>query len=269
MSGNSWLGRIAGRAGHAPKSAPLAPVVRAAPGLAALFETLDPGRTHAVLDFGAAAESSLATYSLLARQVRFADLSATPSAATEWPAALEQAQSASGDPFDALLVWDTLGRVSAEDRALLISRLAELSAPGARLHMVLEAPEHSGPRPVRFSLVDRGHMRHELTWDDASSVARLLPLHVERMLAPFQVERAFTLKDGLREYVAVRRAPTKAEMLARAAAGNREQLPGTQLHAGIPTGYRITRTASPLGTRAGTAFANGANQIPNSPETIQ
>jgi hypothetical protein len=87
----------------------------------------------------------------------------------------------------------------------MVARLAKIAAPGARLHMVVEAPERTGPRPVRFSLFDPGRMRHELTWDDGVAGPRLFPSAVEKMLAPFLVERAFTLKDGLREYLAVLR----------------------------------------------------------------
>ena len=117
MAAHGWLARIRGSGRGGQEYEPPAPVVRSAPGLVALFESLDQNRVHRVLDLGAAAEASLATYSLLARQVRFADLSAAPSAATEWPAALEQAQFASPDPFDVILVWDTLGRLGPEERA--------------------------------------------------------------------------------------------------------------------------------------------------------
>jgi hypothetical protein len=47
-------------------------------------------------------------------------------------------------------------------------------------------------------------MRCEATGPARSTPPRLLPAQVERVLAPFKVVRAFTLKGGLREYVAVR-----------------------------------------------------------------
>jgi hypothetical protein len=180
-------------------------VVRAAPGLAALFESLESGRSHPVLDLGAAAEASLSVYSRLARQVRFADLSSVGSEPPPWMAALEEAANAAVEPYDILLIWDTLGRLPPDERPLMVARLAKIAAPGARLHMVVEAPERTGPRPVRFSLFDPGRMRHELRWDEGVAGPKLFPAQVEKMLAPFQVDRAFTLKDGLREYLAVLR----------------------------------------------------------------
>jgi hypothetical protein len=161
-----------------------------------------------VLDLGAACEASLTVYGLIARQVRFADLSETTSA-QHWDFPLQEAKRASVDPYDVILLWDSLGRLPNEERGRMVARLAELAAPTARLHMVLEAPERTGPRPRRFSVADAGHMRHEVSWDDAADAPRLLPADVEKMLAPFHVVRAFTLKDGLREYLLMRRPPSE------------------------------------------------------------
>jgi hypothetical protein len=267
VSAAGWLNRIRGFAlGSASEQPPLAPapVIRAGPGLTALFESLDDDRSHAVLDLGAAGDKSLATYSRLARQVRFADLSSRPAAELDWAAALDQAASTAVEPFDVLLLWDTLGRLSAEERPRMVARLAQLAAPDARLHMVLEAPERTGPRPLRFSLADAGHMRHEVTWDDPAPPSRLLPANVERMLAPFQVVHAFTLKGGLREYLAVRRPPASLVMAATV----REQRPAARRNPGNPPGPNGVKSASSHASASGTAFAKGPNKTPTPREKI-
>ena len=267
-----WLDRIRalGRGGtpvrETEPSAPQA-IVRTAPGLAALFQALDDGRSHAVLDLGAASERSLTVYARIARQVRYVDLGATASGYQHWSFALDEVGRASGDPFDVLFLWDTLGHLSTEDRASMVARVAELAAPGARLHMVLEAPERSGARPVRFGLADAGHMRHELTWDDAGTAARLLPSSVERMLAPFQVVSAFTLKDGLREYVAMRTAPVRSadtipEGYAVAKPTVRAQRPAASARPGNPPVSNAPRSAPSLGNQHGTSLANAARAEP-------
>ena len=195
--------------GGAPKAPPpplSATVVRPAPGLSALFETVEEDGTHRVLDLGTAAEASLRLYGRLARRVRFADLAATPGASSQWSAALEDAQPPSEDLYDLLLLWDTLAWLSPEERPRMVARLAAASAPGARLHMIVEAPERTGPRPLRFTLMDPAHVRLELGREPGPA-ARLLPSDVERVLAPFRVVRAFTLKGGFREYVAVLEPP--------------------------------------------------------------
>ena len=68
--------------------------------------------------------------------------------------------------------------------------------------MVIEASDRVGRRPLRFMIEDLGRMRYELIGPVRPAPSHLLPAEVERLLAPFQVERAFTLSDGLREYVA-------------------------------------------------------------------
>jgi hypothetical protein len=143
VSATGWLTRILGTSPEPPGAALTpAPVVRSGPGLTALFESLDQ-RSHSVLDLGSASEASLAAYSRIARRVRFADLSSRPVSELDWSATLDEAGSAAVEPFDVILLWDTLGRLSAEERPRLIARLAQLAAPDARLHMVLEAPYRS------------------------------------------------------------------------------------------------------------------------------
>src|SRR5688572_19704482 len=155
MAAVDWLARIRGlghRGAHPHDALELAPVVRTSPGLAALFESVEPGRKHSVLDLGAASEASLAVYSEIERQVRFADLASTPWAVLHWDFPLEEAGRAASEPTDVLLAWDTLGRLPADGRARMVARLAQLAAPSARLHMVLEGPDWSGPRAHRFGL---------------------------------------------------------------------------------------------------------------------
>ena len=47
-------------------------------------------------------------------------------------------------------------------------------------------------------------MRYEPAGAPRPARSPLLPAEVERLLAPFHVVRAFTLKGGLREYLGVR-----------------------------------------------------------------
>src|SRR5262245_3864259 len=97
-----WLTRLRrlGRGDRDAERASPPPVVRSAPGLAALFESLETGRSHPVLDLGAAGEASLSVYSRLARQVRFADLTSVGAEPPPWMAALEEAGSAAVEPYD-------------------------------------------------------------------------------------------------------------------------------------------------------------------------
>ncbi len=203
-----WLRRI----GRPPRpaarpSAEPAPerVERAAPGVAALLDAVSEDRSHAVLDLGPAANSSLRVYSRFARRVRFADLLATDPSVEGWDAVLSAVPPQPERPYDLVFAWDILDRLGPEERLRLVKRLVELSAADARLHVVVEDAGRATTHPLRFTLLDVDRMSSEPAGSERSARPPLLPAEVGRLLAPFQVVRAFTLKGGLREYVAVRR----------------------------------------------------------------
>lgn len=184
-------------------SAPPA-VEQRAPGVAEVLEGAGPGRTHSVLDLGAATDSSLQVYSRFARRIRFADLFADTTTREGRARALRALPAQPDEPYDLVFAWDILDRLFPEERPRLVQRLAEITAPGARLHVVIDASESSGVRPHRFALLDTGRVQCESVGPARPARRPLLPAEVERLLDPFQVVRAFTLKGGFREYVAVR-----------------------------------------------------------------
>ncbi len=82
----------------------------------------------------------------------------------------------------------------------------ERTAPDARLHLVVRADDTLA-RPLRFTLLDVNKFRYEPTVAAPLPRPRLLPAEIARLLAPFHVVHAYTLKNGLREYVAARKLP--------------------------------------------------------------
>jgi len=198
------LRRVASGAPEAPIVAAPEPVLeRATLGVATLFDGVREDRSHAVLDLGPADGSSLEVYGRFAGRVRFADLSAM-AGSDGWGAALDALPPQPERPYDLLFVWDLLDRATPEVRPRLVARLAEICAPDARLHLMVEASDRGTTRPFRFSLVGTDRMRYEATGDQGAAGPRLLPAEVERLLSPFKVVRAFTSQVGMREYVAVR-----------------------------------------------------------------
>ncbi|HET9438920.1 MAG TPA: hypothetical protein VFO52_02045 [Longimicrobiales bacterium] len=191
-----------------PAEARASPVARAevfegaVPGIAALFQGIAEDRTHAVLDLGAASEQSLRVYSRFARWIHFADL-----LSETWP------QQSSGGAwqlpkleraYDLVFGWDILDRMFPEAGSRLVQWLTNSTAPGARVHVIVRASEDAISRPLRFTLMDVGRIRYEIAGTARLPLARLLPAEVGKVLAPLRVEHAFTLKSGLREYLAVR-----------------------------------------------------------------
>jgi len=181
----------------------------AAPGVAALLDGVSEDRSHAVLDLGPASDLSLRVYSRFARWIRFADLLGE----AWWPQAQESAAGLlktvvlpqPGRPYDLVFAWDILDRLFPADRPRLAEWLGDVTGPGTRLHAVVRAAEHATMLPLRFALLDVDRIRYEPTGPAPLQSSRLLPAEVAKVLAPLQVVHAFTLKTGLREYVAVRR----------------------------------------------------------------
>jgi hypothetical protein len=207
-----WLRRT-GRAptpdATAPGEPPSAAIERTTPGVASLLEGVSADRSHAVLDLGAATDSSLQVYGRFARWVRFADLSATADSTEEWAAAVDALPPQPQRPYDLVFAWDVLDRIPPPERPRLIQRLVEISAPDARLFVVVDSSGSATSPPLRFTLLDTDRMRFEPAGPARPTWPPLLPAEVERLIAPFQVRHAFTSQVGLREYVAVRPTGTQ------------------------------------------------------------
>ena len=204
----SWLRRterIQPSAAPAPADPVPGRVERVTPGLAAFFDGVAEDRSHAVLDLGAASESSLRVYGRFARWVRFADLLSATSSETEWAAALAGVPPHPERPYDLVFAWNVLDRVDPTERPHLIARLAEVTAPDARLYVVVESGGDTPRSPLRFSLLDADRLCYEPIGRPVLSRAPILPAELERLIAPFKVARGFTSQTGIREYVAVRR----------------------------------------------------------------
>ncbi len=228
----SWLERIRptrpeGFGSAEPATEARAPVERAAPGIAALFAGLGPGEGHSVLDLGPAAESHLRLYCGFARQIRFADLLPQPPRGAALGAVLRALPPHDRLPYDLVLGWNILDRLDPEERTLVIGRLAEITAPDARLYIVVDTSGAPTTQPLRFNLLDVDRVRQRAVGRPEPAHQQLLPAHVERLLAPFEVLHAFTLRTGLREYVAVRggEAALRAQRRDSTHSRRREALP--------------------------------------------
>jgi hypothetical protein len=156
------------------------------------------------LDLGPAVEGHLRVFSPFARQIRFAGLLPVPPRGADLDAALEALPAHAGHPYDVVLTWDLLDRLRPEERPTLIRRLDELTGPGARLYAAVDASEGSTIQPLRFSLLGRERLCQQAVGPPEKAPVRLLPAQVERLLLPFEVIHAFTVRMGYREYVAVK-----------------------------------------------------------------
>jgi len=206
-----WLPRLGRRAprdvrAEEPEEEARPPLVeRPAPGIAALFADLREDGSHRVLDLGAATGSSFRIYSRFARRIRFADLLEAPLRGERWTEALRLLPEAVGEPFDLVLAWNLLDRVPPELRLPVVERLTRITGPGARLYILADTSRKPIYQPFRFTLLGTDRVGQQAMGDPGPAGPGLLPADVTRIIAPFDVVHAFTLRDGYREYVSVRR----------------------------------------------------------------
>lgn len=206
----AWLSRLGrGPPEKAGAGAPGTPasvsLERAAPGLAAFFDGVKEDESHAVLDFGGAAEGTFRLYSRFARHIRFVDLLTDSPHGEGWDSALEALPQSPEHPYDLVLAWNLLDWLTPGERTLLMKRLTKLTAPGTRLYVVVDQSGSKTTHPLRFSIIDVDRVRQEPAGPLRPSQPQLLPAQVERLLEPFRVVHAYTLRRGFREYVAIRR----------------------------------------------------------------
>jgi hypothetical protein len=204
-----WLERIRSGAprsstGEDPQQSAPAIVDRASPGLAALFAGVKPDGSHSFLDFGPASNAHLNLYGPFAHQIRFAGLVPTLPRGDDWTAALRALPPNPEYPYDVVLTWDVLDRLDPRARPGLVQRLVELVAPGARLYAVIDSSGATVRAPVRTTLAGLDRVSVQVVGPPEAAQPALLPAPVERLLRPFTIMHAFTLRSGLREYVAVK-----------------------------------------------------------------
>lgn len=206
----SWLRRT-GRSTSAEPTAPPepqpAPVEGAAPGVASVLKGVSAERSHSLLDLGPASDESLRLYGRYARWVRFADVLSEawgPRPSGSAAGLLRAAVPQTDRPYDLVFGWDILDRLFPQHRPQLAEWIVDITAPGARVHVLVRTSEDVPMQPMRFVLLEADRIRYELMGSAKLPPSRLLPADVARVLAPLQVVHAFTLKTGFREYIAVR-----------------------------------------------------------------
>jgi hypothetical protein len=140
-----------------------------------------------------------------ARQIRFAGLTPEVPRGEALRSALEALPGSASRPYDVILAWDVFDRLDEAERRAMIDRILGLTAPGARLYTVVASSQAAMRAPARSTLVDLSHVSQVTVGPPEPARPPLLPGQVERLLTPFEIVHAFSLRIGLREYVAVRR----------------------------------------------------------------
>jgi hypothetical protein len=140
-----------------------------------------------------------------ARQVRFAGLVPRSLTGEAWAAALRALPPNVSSPYDIVLGWDLLTWLAPDERAAATARLAEITAPRARIHLIVDGTGAATAQPLEYTLVGTGRIAEQSVGPPQRVSHPLLPAQLERALSPLEVMRAFVLRTGGREVVAKKR----------------------------------------------------------------
>jgi hypothetical protein len=154
-----------------------------------------------VLDLGPARGRHLQVLAPFARQVRFAGLVPRSFVGEEWISALRALPPNESSPYDIVLGWDLLIWLDPAERAAATARLAEIAAPRARIHLIVEGTGAATAQPLEYTLVGPGRVAEQAVGPPQRVSHPMLPAQLERALSPLEVVRAFVLRTGARELV--------------------------------------------------------------------
>ena len=140
-----------------------------------------------------------------ARQFRFAGLIPRSLVGEAWASALRALPPNESAPYDVVLGWDLLIWLDPEERAAATARLAEITAPGARIHLIVDGTGAATVQPLEYTLVATGRVAEQPVGPPQRVSHPLLPAQLERALSPLEVMRAFVLRSGAREFVVKKR----------------------------------------------------------------
>jgi hypothetical protein len=106
--------------------------------------------------------------------------------------------------FNLVLLWDVLNYLTPEQTERVITVVAELCLPSARLHAIIFATETMPEMPNRYRIIDGGRLAYEPTSTFLRGAPNLPPAIVEKLLKGFRIEHSFVLRHGVHEYVATK-----------------------------------------------------------------
>ena len=179
--------------------------VQHSPGLDAALGLVRSAGGERVLDLGPCVAANFEFFGSLARHLRVADLLAgdlegSSSEGAGGPPLIDPEWG----PFDLVLARDVLTYLEPEDAAKVVAALAGVCLPGACLFALVTTTEEAAGREIVFVVHDPAELEYRAA-DRARErrMRKATPAAIQRLLAPFRVERSYVLRNGFREYVAV------------------------------------------------------------------
>ncbi len=202
-----------------PEALPRSEVHRS-PGLEAVLKGLARGGAVQILDLGPAISDNVDFFAAFAARIQIVDALRESDAACPASAVLSGLGPGSEGGFHLVLLWDCLNYLSPAEGAALVESVLPLCRPDARCLAMVATSDTMPAAPTRYRIVDESHLTYERSTTEMMGAPQMTPAAVQALLGGFSIEHAFVLRNGVREYVAIRdRVGTVAPWLNRSTFG--------------------------------------------------
>ena len=174
------------------------------PGLEAVLANIPRTGAIRVLDLGPAVPENVEFFSGVATRIQLVDAFREALDGDAAIRILRTLDSEFEEAFHLVLLWDCLNYLSPNQGAHLVETIAGLCRPDARCLAMVFDSDTMPASPQKFRVVDERHLTYESSTTEVLGAPQMTPAAVERVLSGFSIEHSFVLRNGVREYVAIR-----------------------------------------------------------------
>jgi len=192
-----------------PQEVPPGSEIHRSPGLEAVMEGLSHGGAIRILDLGPAISENVEFFAGRAARIQIVDALRGSFGTGAATVVVRELAQASNGGFHLVLLWDCLNYLSPEERKALVESIVPLCRPDARCLAMVITSATMTVSPTRFRIVDESHLTYERSTTEMMGAPQMTPAAVRELLVGFSIEHAFVLRNGVREFVAIRSAAAK------------------------------------------------------------
>jgi hypothetical protein len=187
--------------------------VRPSPGLEAALGRLSEEDPARILDLGPAVGSNISYLSGFSTSIRVADIvgdrnplsQSDDLEESEIQQLAEEALPDTWGTFDLVLAWHLFDYLDERPAKAVAGRFRELCGDAGCVFAVVTTTDEMPVVPPRYTIVDRGNVSVVIESLDRVQCPKWPPAMIGRFLKGFSIERSVVLRQGLQEFVAVRR----------------------------------------------------------------
>lgn len=178
--------------------------VHPSPALEVILAELPRGGMISILDLGPAVAENVAFLARHAARIQVVDALRESLNSDLAVRTLNELVSENVGLFHLVLLWDYLNYLPPKQGAELVEAVLPLCRPDARCMAMTFTTDTMSAKPLRYRVKDGGHLVYERSSQEDLGAPQMTPAAVEEILQGFSIEHAFVLRNGVREYVAIR-----------------------------------------------------------------